>query len=557
MQLLENAARMYYAFLEQTGRSLEPVSIMRSEAAGTMIRLHVPRTIFTESLLLQVGKDSFALDSADFAVQFDDKGGVLTIEADEAFVKRAQKEKIELFSDLKFLVQAVIRFYVSNRARALFDAKRLQKIAAMLPREIPQIPHLDSYQNNALQMLFANPISYVWGPPGSGKTKGVLLESLLFLLGQKRRVLLLAPTNNALDQILNGILPQMQLRQYPLECVFRLGIAGSDFLARYPQCCDYHAQKEQPSLFASKKSTKQRMGEASILAMTLDGFIKRYETIEDIAHIFLDEAPYTSLIKALTLGYFTAPLTMLGDHKQLGPVCEADEREFAGDGAVMRAWAFSSIYAEEFEDNAPALLAKTANSTPPKLQKTACAQLLQNYRYGQNLTDLLDSCVYHIGLRGQELPTEILYIDSGKAAPIVSKQYQSASEAAAIARLAPRLLQQEAKLLRKDCFAILTPFRLQRKAILQACPQLRNKDKVFTIHRSQGLEFDTIVFSPVLLHYYLTDSRCMGALQALNVAVSRARKQIILVCDVAMWRTNKGQFLERLLQNAKPLKEAS
>ena len=82
MQLLENAARMYYAFLEQTGRSLEPVSIMRSEAAGTMIRLHVPRTIFTESLLLQVGKDSFALDSADFAVQFDDKGGVLTIEAD-------------------------------------------------------------------------------------------------------------------------------------------------------------------------------------------------------------------------------------------------------------------------------------------------------------------------------------------------------------------------------------------------------------------------------------------------------------------------------------------
>ncbi|MDE6978383.1 MAG: ATP-binding domain-containing protein, partial [Helicobacter sp.] len=102
----------------------------------------------------------------------------------------------------------------------------------------------------------------------------------------------------------------------------------------------------------------------------------------------------------------------------------------------------------------------------------------------------------------------------------------------------------------------LTPFRLQRMMILRACPQLRNKDKVFTIHRSQGLEFDTIIFSPVLLHYYLTDSRCIGALQALNVAVSRARKQIILVCDVAMWRTNKGQFLERLLQNAKPLKGA-
>ena len=557
MQFLGVAARMYYDFLEQTGRSLESIPISQKETRRTSIRLQVPRTIFTESLLLQVGQDFYALDSDDFAVQYDDKNGILTIDTDAELVKRAQKEKIELFSDLKFLVQAVVRFYASNRVQPLFHHKRLQQITAMLPRAIPYAQHLDSHQNHALQLLFANPISYIWGPPGSGKTKGVLLESLLFLLAQKQRILLLAPTNNALEQILNGILPQMQLRQYPLECVFRLGIASSDFLARYPQCCDYHAQKEQPNLFANKKSSKQRMSEASILAMTLDGFIKRYETIENIAHIFLDEAPYTPLIKALTLGYFTAPLTMLGDHKQLGPVCEAIEREFVGDGAMMRVWAISSIYAEEFEEDSRTLLAKAANIEPPKLQKTACAQLLQNYRYGQNLTDLLDSCVYHIGLRGQEAPTEIFYIDSGKAAPIVSKQYQSASEAAAIARLAPHLLQQEARLLRKDCFAILTPFRLQRKAILQACPQLRNKDKVFTIHRSQGLEFDTIIFSPVLLHYYLTDSRCMSALQALNVAVSRARKQIILVCDVAMWRTNKGQFLERLLQNAKPLKEAS
>ena len=557
MQFLGVAARMYYDFLEQTGRSLESIPISQKETRKTSIRLQVPRTIFTESLLLQVGQDFYALDSDDFAVQYDDKNGVLTIETNVELVKRAQKEKIELFSDLKFLVQAVVRFYASNRVQPLFHHKRLQQIAAMLPRAIPYAQHLDSHQNNALQLLFANPISYIWGPPGSGKTKGVLLESLLFLLAQKQRVLLLAPTNNALEQILNGILPQMQLRQYPLECVFRLGIASSDFLARYPQCCDYHAQKEQSNLFANKKSSKQRMSEASILAMTLDGFIKRYETIENIAHIFLDEAPYTPLIKALTLSYFTAPLTMLGDHKQLGPVCEASEREFVGDGAMMRVWAISSIYAEEFEEDSRTLLAKAANSEPPKLQKTACAQLLQNYRYGQNLTDLLDSCVYHIGLRGQEAPTEIFYIDSGKAAPIVSKQYQSMSEAMVIARLAPHLLQQEARLLRKDCFAILTPFRLQRKAILQACPQLRNKDKVFTIHRSQGLEFDTIIFSPVLLHYYLTDSRCMSALQALNVAVSRARKQIILVCDVAMWRTNKGQFLERLLQNAKPLKEAS
>ena len=75
---------------------------------------------------------------------------------------------------------------------------------------------------------------------------------------------------------------------------------------------------------------------------------------------------------------------------------------------------------------------------------------------------------------------------------------------------------------------------------------------VMTIHASQGQEFDTIIFSPVKLHYHLTDSNKNEALYALNVATSRLKKTLILVCDYRYWIRQEGQFLTQLLKQAAP-----
>lgn len=51
---------------------------------------------------------------------------------------------------------------------------------------------------------------------------------------------------------------------------------------------------------------------------------------------------------------------------------------------------------------------------------------------------------------------------------------------------------------------------------------------------------------------WFTDSRNLKSkgLNLLNTAVSRAKKELIIVCDYDFWRAQNGQFLQGLLQQA-------
>ena len=65
----------------------------------------------------------------------------------------------------------------------------------------------------------------------------------------------------------------------------------------------------------------------------------------EFAHIFLDEAGYTSLIKALTLFINDCPITFLGDHKQLTPICQMNFNEMKkGENKSVVLWEQSAIY---------------------------------------------------------------------------------------------------------------------------------------------------------------------------------------------------------------------
>ena len=97
-------------------------------------------------------------------------------------------------------------------------------------------------------------------------------------------------------------------------------------------------------------------------------------------------------------------------------------------------------------------------------------------------------------------------------------------------------------------YAVITPFRHQRALLKKFMPN----ERLFTIHRAQGREFDTVIFSPVKLSRYLTDSSNRGALFALNVALSRLKKELILVCDYGFWIRRENQFICSLLRIAKP-----
>ena len=75
-----------------------------------------------------------------------------------------------------------------------------------------------------------------------------------------------------------------------------------------------------------------------VIAATIDCYIGRYSPTSDNSqdinrfcadHYFLDESAYCSLIKAATLFASDCPITFLGDHLQLPPVCELDSNSIA------------------------------------------------------------------------------------------------------------------------------------------------------------------------------------------------------------------------------------
>lgn len=56
-----------------------------------------------------------------------------------------------------------------------------------------------------MQGVLSSPFSHVWGAPGTGKTRYVLANRVLAIC-ENKKIILVAFTNNALEQVLSGVL---------------------------------------------------------------------------------------------------------------------------------------------------------------------------------------------------------------------------------------------------------------------------------------------------------------------------------------------------------------
>ena len=142
----------------------------------------------------------------------------------------ADWKRMTLRTDMRFLIERMRDFY--SKHTLLFNPPSPDPI----PDGAFSLEHpLSEQQRQAVDAALSNPVTYVWGAPGTGKTQAVLATCLLRYIAAKRRVLLLAPTNNAVEQSLLTILPILQKNGIPLTDVYRLGAASVEFSTRFPE----------------------------------------------------------------------------------------------------------------------------------------------------------------------------------------------------------------------------------------------------------------------------------------------------------------------------------
>ncbi len=542
-----NVAQNYFDYLEKFDKGYESIKIKFITQNIFGIAIHLAYKLkSTENLALRTKLGDFVLDEkGEISISsYDENTKTIYLNVDSKLKDKIFKIKdsIELVADLKFLVKNVYDFFSQNHPLFLPQNK---------PELNPDIDNLKSLkippnkeQLEALKGIFNTPFCYIWGVAGSGKTKVVLLHALAFYLKAGLKVAILAPTNNALEQCLSTLITNLNQIGYSTDTILRLGTPSQSFAENFPKNCD-SVLKENPQDY------KEKIQKVQIMAMTLDTFLRRSDVQSiDFSHYFVDEAAFAPLIKILPLCAFSAPLTLLGDHKQLQPICVLEQNHAKmQEWNLSKFWQYSALFVESFlnlKENFESFLS-TKSEIPPTISNQS--SLNQTYRYGDNVAKLLDFYIYKNNLKGLQSTTEIYHINTQQDKIKLDKA--NLQEALMCRSLAEDFIINGVE------FAILTPFVNQRKLILEKAPALALRECVFTIHAAQGQEFDFILFSPVELHYYLSDSNNKNALFALNVAISRAKKGIILISHLPYWLQQKGQFLCDLARISKPFSLAN
>ena len=296
--------------------------------------------------------------------------------------------------------------------------------------------------------------------------------------------------------------------------------------------------------FILEQSTKQRIKYSQILAMTIDAFIQyTLKDKIDVDHIFCDEAGYMSNIKALSLFKNNCPITFLGDHRQLPPVSEVKNDDVK---AMKNSFLYSqsslffeSIFLKENEDE---LYKEFLNQTLPKYEKTIQKNLKFTHRFGINLARVLDKFVYKFGFKSAlNYDTQLLFINSNSNTNEVIER-SNLEEALIIKELVKKL---EGK-----SFAILTPYKKQVK-VLKNILGRRYFDNIMTIHKSQGSEWDNVIFSVVddsnfgkrKMFFTNTLNDNFKSLNLINTVVSRTKKRLIIVANEEFWVEQKDTQL--------------
>lgn len=708
-------------------------------------------------------------------VNYDDEQGVVTISFDTnilPYIEKTPKENISIVSDLAFIIKNVKTWY------EMYGKELKRPKANCIPvNEMFFTGRESEEQKKAVETALNGKVTYVWGPPGTGKTQVVLADCIMTYVKQKKVVIVCAPTNLALEQTLKSVINEMQNNGIDYECVSRLGFPTKSFSEQFPKACEYQEKqnrteelakkiqksKDKLSLFdlyydiicriatyneitarfpdleeqlkqikekiafceseilnigkdidieenifneikqiyinskrelaelqnmveelqkiertllykvkrmfvqvehssdyketleqkrqyvlenennyvaqinkiekikekikrdkslkeqeldklkneyylfselqseaieerealekrvlmsatplvkttfkniselsnvlnsmseeytdAKKKElcaiiaeceekiqqTKKSTKNALVFACTTDYFFSHYTFLKDCqkSHVFLDEAAYVPLVKAGTLFSLNVPITFLGDHMQLPPICVAEEKELENIENFLFLWSQSAIYFSELlseKCDVETAFEKYMNQLPPSPYSLKTTFLSKTYRFGDNLAKVLDKFVYKNGFSGQEsFDTEIVVVDTDSKV----ENFTSTNEATAIKAYINKSKPKD--------YAVLTPYRKQCALLLKNLSA--DKDNILTIHKSQGREWQTVILSVVDTHPYgFTNSQTTVGKYVLNTAISRAKNNIVVVCNKEKWKKYEdSQLIGKLVSSA-------
>jgi hypothetical protein len=413
---------------------------------------------------------------------------------------------------------------------------------------------LNEEQQEAVRLACGDGVLYLDGPPGTGKTRtlGALVEALVSL---RRRVLVVAPSNTAADQVAMAICQRLEGKPALQDGqVIRLGnIILGELRQRF-------GDRVWPEGIARRKQGGGADVSPEVLAAVRLKCIRNCRVLVTTVHqtflrrdlnglrfdtVVIDEAGMTSL----PLAYHAATLArrsvvVAGDYRQLPAVTRSRSD-------VVKAFYRRDVFyargipaGTKITHGARVRTLRTQYRMDPPI-----AALLNDLAYGRQLK-IAASVRERPALTSSVGDAALVLLDSSPLDPQPSdnRGLENETHAKLIARDLPHLIMGTGNGGSASETAILTRFNAQRMAIRAALRRAGHARtaSVSTVHALQGGEADTVIldFSAAgnaFLGDYLIDTDPDDeGVRLLTVALSRARRRIVVVANVPLLLGHPG-----------------
>ncbi len=459
---------------------------------------------------------------------------------------------------------------------------------------------LRAAQKEALHNALTRNLSFIWGPPGTGKsyTLGRIVANFR---AQKKRVLLLSTTNVAVDVATFSVDDACTDLGMPLaekELVRLVGnLSNIEEFRRRPHLCSYSAllreydmrEQDLEKAIADLRKKRRRLDKASkeafelnaqekaihqdfkslgdrrrraiaelvdhskILAVTFTSAIFR-SVLQSKAHfdaIVVDEASQISLAAWIYLTYKHAgceipKIVVAGDPLQLQPIAPSNAKRyfFPHDEDVLKKWFGKSIYSHVgLSSPSCHFPAVTFLDEQSRMHREICEAVSRTYyanRLCGNATSLLD----------KNLPPLAIL----KCKPMRVYEHKNSNSAEAINAYVGELVAKYEKKKSQVKIRVLSAYRNQRELLATLlCSKTYPKNiqvEVSTVHTSQGSEADIVIFdiSDEPDSWFVSkndDAKYMWC-----VAVSRSKNQCVLALSDSGLGKVKNPHIKSLFKNS-------